>query len=395
MKFRFADVGEGIQEGEIVRWHVEEGERVQRDQILVEVETDKAIVDLPSPCGGVVERLGGSPGDVVNVGDVLVVIDEDGDPTPSEDDGPGETSSGTVVGRIDEGDDLLEDGEEADESGGPGTVLATPATRNLARQLEVDLHEVEGTGKRGRITKEDVRRAAGQGEEPVDEPGPVEVEDLRGVRRAIARRVTRNHRSIPQVTQMDRADVTDLAEILASDPEVPSGFLPYFVKAAARSLVEIPRMNARYSAEDEQIIHRKYYHLGISVDTEEGLMVPVLRDADQRSLREIEERVRELAERCRNRTVNREELEGATFTITNVGSVGGTWSTPQVNAPQVGILATGRVREVPVVREGDVEVGRELPVSLSFDHRVLDGADAARFTNRFIERLENPGRFDW
>lgn len=389
MEFKFADVGEGISEGEIVLWHVEEGDRIEENETLVEVETDKAIVEIPSSCDGQIEELPFAEGEVVAVGETLAVIDAD------------DEEGATVVGEIGSGTENLDEPEEASGSGTEKeSVLATPKTRKLAEELDVDLAEVPGSGEEGRVTEEDVRQYAedpdtgtGDSEDP---HGPVEQVPLKGVRRRIAETTVKNHENVPQVTHMDAVDVTDLLDFVENHEEQEVRELnltPFVLKALGGSLREHPDLNASFDGENERIVRKKYYNIGLTVDTESGLIVPVVRNVDGRDVRELAEETERLARRARNRELDLEEMKGATFTLSNVGVVGGRWSTPQVNAPEVAILATGEVCEEPAVRGGEVEVRRTLPLSLSFDHRVLDGADAARFVNDLGERLGEPENF--
>lgn len=384
MDFKFADVGEGITEGEIVRWHVDEGDAIEENETLVEVETDKAIVEIPSPCDGVVESIPFEAGETIAVGEVLAVIDTDESVEDSE--------STTVVGEISTEAEVLD--EDDSENDAAGNILATPKTRKLADDLNVDLTEVTGTGEDGRITEEDVREAA-EGTE--NEYGPVERIDLKGVRKRIAEQTRRSHEEIPQVTHMDEIDVTELDHRIRDlrnerdDLSYKLTLTPFLVRAIVESLGDHPYLNASFNG--DEIVLKKYYNVGVTVDTEDGLIVPVVRNADELSVLEIGEEVSRLAERTRNRSIELSELKGGTFTLTNVGFVGGTWATPQVNHPQCAILAAGRAREKPVVRDGEVTARTMLPVSLSFDHRILDGAEAARFTNDLGEMLSNPAAF--
>lgn len=397
MNFQFPDLGEGIHEGEIVRWHVEEGERVRENDILVEVETDKAVVEIPSPCGGVVESVPYDPGDIVEVGETLVVIrtDEDAkdDPeTPQQE--PGTT---TVVG------ELAEDEDETDTTSRDGDepVKATPATRRLARELDVSLDQVDGTGPEGRVTSEDVRREAGAAESEGDEQrtrsneyGTVTVQPLRGVRRSVADAMDTSHREIPRATHMDTADVTEIERELESINETrPTAITLTSVLGAAvlDVLPDHPGVNARFDGESRTILRRQYYNLGVSVDTKDGLIVPVVKHADRYSLPELNAEIHRLIRAARDRALELEELRDATFTVTNIGAVGGRWGIAQVPSDQAAILATGRVESRPRVVGDDIVPRSILPLSVSFDHRVLDGADVARFTNDLVDRLQDEG----
>ncbi|MFB6355921.1 MAG: dihydrolipoamide acetyltransferase family protein [bacterium] len=442
MNFTFPDVGEGITEGEIVQWHVSEGDQVEADQTLVEIETDKAIVDIPSPVNGVIERIPFSEGSTIKVGDLLVEFDTDEDVEQeeidaeelmedaggngsgddqeliieSEDDREGsielevesEEESTSVVGSISTEAEVLEGEEHPESARVPEEKLATPSTRRLARELGVDLQKVDGSGQGGRITDEDVRVYASDAvkdeDEQVrhgeDEYGPVTRKTLSGVRKAIAQRMRASAFEIPQVTHMDEADVTDLQSLVEEKREELSGELdvkltltPFFVKTVANLLKEYPMVNATLDKDEDEIIMKKYVNIGVGVDTESGLMVPVVRDADEKDVLEIAHEIKGLADRCRSRDIELEEMRGGTFTITNIGFVGGKWATPKINYPEAAIMATGRAEKSPVVRDDEVVIRRMLPLSLSFDHRLLDGAEIARFTNDVKDMLESPETF--
>jgi pyruvate dehydrogenase E2 component (dihydrolipoamide acetyltransferase) len=354
-EFKLPDLGEGLTEGEIARWLVSEGQDVAEDDPLVEVQTDKTTVEIPSPAAGKVARILVEEGQVVPVGTVLVVIGEDGaapadeqpraEPAPQQDAAPSDVP---------------------DEA----KVRATPLVRNIARELGVDLAAVQGTGPQGRITEEDVRQAGGPVAEGRREP-------LRGVRRLIAEHMTRAHREVPPVTWVEEADFgnVELEQLV-----------PATLKAVALTLKDFPELNARL--EGDQIVYLDRYDLGIAVQTDQGLVVPVVRDADSRSLAELDADVRRLAEDARAGRLKPEELRGSTFTVTSAGKLAGLFQTPIVNHPEVAILSLGRVAERPVVREGEVVVRPVGYVALTFDHRVVDGARAAAFGLAVIERLE-------
>jgi pyruvate dehydrogenase E2 component (dihydrolipoamide acetyltransferase) len=347
-EFKLPDLGEGLTEGEIARWLVQEGQEVAEDDPLVEIQTDKTTVEIPSPAAGKVARIMVGEGDVVPVGTVLVVIGEDGaEPPPAQ----------------------REDTK----------VRATPLVRRLAQELGVELESIEGTGPQGRIIEEDVHRSATSGGQT---PGPVPEgrrEPLRGVRRLIAEHMTRAHREVPPVTWVEECDFGELDLKL---------LLPTTLKACALSLQEFPELNARLEGDEIVLLDR--YDLGIAVQTDQGLVVPVVRDCDSRSIEKLDAEVRRLAEDARAGTLKPEELRGSTFTVTSAGKVAGLFQTPIVNHPEVAILSLGRIAERPVVREGEI-VSRPLGyVALTFDHRVVDGARAAEFGLAVIRRLEQP-----
>jgi pyruvate dehydrogenase E2 component (dihydrolipoamide acetyltransferase) len=365
-EFKLPDLGEGLTEGEIARWLVAEGQDVVEDDPLVEIQTDKTTVEIPSPAAGKVARILVAEGEVVPVGTVLVVIGEDGaapqEQARAEQAPAAETASsrGQTPGR-----------------GQTGRVRATPLVRRLAQELDVDLESLEGTGPQGRVTEEDVRGAAvSRGQTP----GPVREgrrEPLRGVRRLVAEHMTRAHREVPPVTWVEECDFggIDLKRLV-----------PTVLETVAAALKEFPELNARL--EDDEIVYLDRYDLGVAVQTEQGLVVPVVRGCDEASLDELAAEVERLAEGARAGTLKPEELRGSTFTVTSAGKLGGLLTTPIVNHPEVGILSIGRIAERPTVRDGEVVVRPLGYVSVTFDHRVVDGARAAEFGLDVIRRLE-------
>jgi pyruvate dehydrogenase E2 component (dihydrolipoamide acetyltransferase) len=391
--FKFPDVGEGITEGEVVKWLVEEGEKVEEDQALVEVETDKAVVEIPSPWSGVVQKIHAKAGDIVKVGQTLVSIGEEG-----------KKEYYGVVGELEVAEEEEEEKVEAPQAKpkveAKAEVLATPAVRKLAKELGVDLAKIKGTGKGGRITEEDLRRT--KEEKPAvkvtkkyDLYGYIERIPLRGIRRATAKKMEQA-KAIPHVTHMDEADVTKLVEVrekVKKEVEhlgVKLTYLPFIIKAVIEALKAHPYLNATMSEDGEEIILKKYYNIGIAVDMEDGLIVPVIKGADKKSMTELGREIMKLVELARARKLDLADLQGGSFTITNIGVIGGTHATPIINPPEVAILGTGKIAAKPRIIEGKVEARKILPLSLSFDHRVIDGAEAARFMNEVIMHLEDP-----
>ena len=354
-EFKLPDLGEGLTEGEIARWLVQEGQEIVEDDPLVEIQTDKTTVEIPSPAAGKVARILVAEGDVVPVGTVLVVIGEDGEASSASDPTRGQTPGPVPAGRV----------------------RATPLVRKVAQELGVDLSGLEGTGPQGRVTEEDVRTAATAGGQT---PGPAPEgrrEPLRGVRRLVAEHMARAHREVPPVTWVEECDFSsvDLTRLV-----------PAVLKAVAKTLQEFPELNARL--EGEEIVYLDRYDLGVAVQTEQGLVVPVVRGCDRASLEELQAEVERLAEAARSASLEPEELRGSTFTVTSAGKLGGILTTPIVNHPEVAILSLGRVAERPVVRDGEI-VARPIGyVSVTFDHRVVDGARAAEFGLAVIRRLE-------
>lgn len=367
-EFRLPDLGEGLTEGEIARWLVSEGQEVAEDDPLVEIQTDKTTVEIPSPAAGLVARILVAEGEVVPVGTVLVVIGEDG----AAADEPTQTEPAPAVSDVSRG--------QSPGRGETGRVRATPLVRRLAQELGVALEGFEGTGPQGRVTEEDVRGAATSGGQS---PGPVPEgrrEPLRGVRRLVAEHMSRAHREVPPVTWVEECDfgAVDLRRLV-----------PLTLKAVAESLKEFPELNARL--EGDEIVYLERYDIGVAVQTDQGLVVPVVRGCDTASPDELSDEVERLAEAARAGTLKPEELRDSTFTVTSAGKVGGLFTTPIVNHPESAILSVGRVAERPIVRDGKV-VARPIGyISVTFDHRVVDGARAAEFGLSVIRRLEDQG----
>jgi pyruvate dehydrogenase E2 component (dihydrolipoamide acetyltransferase) len=364
-EFKLPDLGEGLTEGEIARWLVSEGEEIAEDQPLVEVQTDKTTVEIPSPAAGKVARILVGEGETVPVGTVLVVIGEDGavpDDQPRAEPAPQQEAA--VASPV---------AAPARER-----VRATPLVRRVAAELGVDLATVTGTGPQGRITEEDVRAAAGP---PTVAEG--RREPLRGVRRKIAEHLTTAHREVPAVTVVEECDFTDLDAARGE-----RSFLPYVLQAAVEGLKAVPELNARL--EGDEIVYLDRYDLGVAVQTDQGLVVPVLPGADRRSLDELEAEAARLSDAARSGTLKPEELRGSTFTVTSGGKLGGVLATPLVNHPEVGILGVHRIAERPAARAGRVVVRKLGYLSCTFDHRVVDGVRATEFLLALIDRLERP-----
>ncbi|OGP29516.1 MAG: branched-chain alpha-keto acid dehydrogenase subunit E2, partial [Deltaproteobacteria bacterium GWB2_42_7] len=344
------------------------------------VETDKAVVEVPSPKKGFVQKIWKLEGEIAKVGDVLLTIVEKLDVgeglVP-----PQEKKSFGVVGRL----------PEAEE------VLATPAVRNLAKRLSVDIEKIKGTGPAGRITEDDVVKASGGAKELFkDQYGSIERVPIKGVRRSIAKNLLASMRTAAFVTGMDDADVSGLWKLrekekkVALKKEIKLTFLPFFMKAVQHAIKEHPMLNASVDEQSEEVIVKKYYNIGVAVDTSEGLMVPVVKDVDKKTILELAKELQELSVKAKDRKLKLEELKGSTFTISNFGSFGGTYATPIINYPDVAILGTGKISDRPWVKDGQIVIRKVLSLSLTFDHRVVDGAEAAKFLNKIIGYLEDP-----
>lgn len=393
-EFTLPDLGEGLGEAEIVNWLVAVGDVVAEDQAIVEVETAKAVSEIPSPVAGKVAGLGGGPGDVLAVGSVLISFDTGQDrtiPEPGGQDGTTPKPGG---------------GPAAAGARGSGRVLAAPSTRKLAVSLGVDLALVPGTGPAGRITRADVERAAGPQAAPAarrDEDVPLQGDaegdeevPLRGVRREIARTMTRSWREIPHITEFRELDATRLVEVRdALRERAPEGaarltFLPFLVMACAAALRRHRVINARFDTERELVTYRGSIDIGIATSSNEGLVVPILRGADRLGLFEIGDRAAELAVAVRARHIRPGQLAGGTFTISNFGSYGTWLGTPIINPPQVAIAGFGRIRDAVVAAGGRPVVRPTLPVAVSADHRIVDGDVLGAFVGELAALLENP-----
>ena len=344
-ELKLPDLGEGLTEGEIARWLVSEGQEVAEDDPLVEIQTDKTTVEIPSPAAGKVTQILVEEGKVVPVGTVLVVIGGDGAHAAQKQSAAEAPPPQQPKGR------------------------ATPLVRKIAQELGVDLDSLTGSGPGGRITEEDVRGAAS--------PREGRREPLRGVRRLIAEHMSRAHREVPAVTWVEECDFSnvELKRVVATT-----------LKACAEALKEFPELNARL--EGDEIVYLDRYDIGVAVQTEQGLVVPVVRSCDSRTLDELHDDVERLAAAAREGTLAPDELRGSTFTVTSAGKLAGLFQTPIVNHPEVAILSIGRIAERPVVREGEVATAPIGYVSVTFDHRVVDGARAAEFGLAVIRRLE-------
>ena len=417
--FKLPDLGEGIHEGEILAVSVSVGQEVKEGDIILEVETDKAAVEIPSPYTGTVEEIFVKPGDIVNVGDVMMTF-----------------SGGKETGDSEEEIATAKPAPPTAEPPAPplppagakhGPVPASPATRRLARELAVDLHLVTPTGPAGLVTAEDVRSVADTGQAAPAAPaapatvapdglpadavipelpdftkwGSVERVPFRSIRRATARQMSLAWSQIPHVNSQDVVDVTKLEAFRQkhkAEIESIGGKLTltvFALKAIATALKTYPNFNATLDTVNSEIIIKHYYNIGVAVNTDSGLIVPVVRDVDRKSIRELAVELNDLVQRTRARKTAVKEMQGGTFTITNAGAMGGGFFAPIINYPEVAILGVGQARMQPVVREKEkgnfVIVPRlMMPVVLCIDHRVLDGADAVRFLKVLIDTLEDP-----
>ncbi|WP_458186460.1 dihydrolipoamide acetyltransferase family protein [Haladaptatus sp. NG-WS-4] len=490
-EFKLPDVGEGVAEGELISWLVEEGDPVSEDQPVAEVETDKAIVEVPSPVNGSVRELRAEEGEVVPVGNVIITFNVEGE----EDEEP-TTESAEAEEPTESQEDVTEEPEVSEETTTPeGRVFAAPSARRLARELGVDIGTVNGTGPSGRVTEQDVRSAAEGTSETVEAeaaeatettaepeaadtggvdveggtaPAQVEAADrertlaapatrrladeqgvnlnavpateerddqafvtpeavmeyaeaqqqaqaadaaavatgetgprekrvpYRGIRRTIGKQMEKSKYTAPHVTHHDSIDVTELVETrselreIAEERGIKLTYMPFVLKAIVAALKDFPYLNAALDEENEEIVLKNYYNIGIAVATDNGLMVPVIKNVDQKDMLQISSEMNELVEKARDRTISREEMQDGTFSITNFGAIGGEYATPIINYPEVGILGLGELKKRPVVVGDEVEARYTLPISMSIDHRIVDGAVVAAFANQVLEYLNNP-----
>ena len=415
-EFKFPDVGEGIHEGEIVKWFVKEGDKIKADDPLGEIETDKAIVEMPSPKSGKIMKLHVHAGGIIHVGETMVTILEDHE---TEEDAKKHMEkkaeqkndvpyTGSVVGFLEEAKDVkplqATAKQESSAKSQDVGITATPAVRNLAKQLNVDLATLIGTGPGGRITIEDIQKSGSGKKEPTaaagikvvrkyDFFGYIDRVPLHGVKKAVAAKMTESIFTAAQLTNMHEADATDLYSLREKEKAkyekegIKLTFMPYIVKAVALCLKDHPNLNA--SLEGDEIILKKYYNIGVAVDSDEGLFVPVVKGAQDKDIKTIAKEIEKLANDVKIRKANMMDLKGGSFTISNLGAVGVEFFTPIINYPESAILGVGRIVEKPVVRNGKIEIRKILPLSLTYDHRIVDGAQAARFMNDVMKSLES------
>ena len=439
-EFKLPDIGEGVVEGEIVSWKVAVGDSVAEDQPLVEVMTDKATVEIPSPKAGTVTALNGAEGDVVEVGAVLVVLDAGGEAAapktpkteepkadlpaakeleakPAHDPRPSKVPAKPTPASKPVANGAGAAQYRAPVARKPGDkILATPATRRAARELGIELADVPGTGPSGRITKADViafsegRRspvaapaAAGSGIQHSPVPpgsGPEERVKVRGLRRKISEAMVRSARTIPHFAYVDEVDMTELVTLrkrvnqsLLARGEAKVSYLPFIMKACWIAFADHPEVNALYDNTTDEVVYKKYFNCGLATDTPQGLYVSVIRDVPNKSIAQLGADITDVVNRVRAGKATREDLSDGTFTITSIGNIGGLFATPIINYPEVAILGVNKIVERPVVRNGEVVVRHMTHLSPSFDHRVVDGANAARFMNTVVGFLQDPEMF--
>ncbi|MDB4867777.1 MAG: dihydrolipoyllysine-residue acetyltransferase [Cohnella sp.] len=442
-EYRFPELGEGLHEGEIVKMHIAPGQTVTDDDIIMEVQNDKAIVEVPCPVNGKVLEVMAKDGQVMHVGEVVAIMEAEGEipeqapAAESHGQAAGASTGNSAVGGAEtQGQPAQQPAAEtaapsteqsaaavpaaaAAKPAAGGMVLATPSIRRFAREKGVNIAEIAGSGKNGRITRDDVLGYAAGGataqaaapesaaagaapaaaaDRPAVKAGPGVEERVpfKGIRKAIANAMVKSVYTAPHVTLMDEVDVTALvalrnrAKPIAEKKGVKLTYLPYIVKTLVAACREFPALNATIDEAANEIVYKKYYNIGIATDTDNGLLVPVIFDADRKNVWSVANEIRDLATRGREGKLGPNEIKGSTITITNIGSAGGMFFTPVINFPEVAILGTGRISEKPVVKNGEIVAAPVMALSLSFDHRIIDGATAQNFLNYIKQLLSDP-----
>jgi len=414
--FKFPDIGEGLTEGIIIEWYVDKGNAVKVGQPLVKMETDKVVTDIPSPREGVIAARYGKVGETIHVGETLVEIDIAGEAAAEAqktDSEIVEEKGAGVVGTIEVASNnaflpASDEGTGARPAAAGAAhrkVLATPVARAMAREMNIDINLVTGTGPAGRVMKSDIQNfhaavpVTRATESKVDRPAEgelIEVVPMSQIRKSIARNMLRSKQSTAHMTLFDEPEVSALVAARAKykeeykKEEINLTYLPFIIKAVVAALKRHRELNGEMDFEKGNIIYKNYYNIGIAVSTPDGLVVPVIRDADRLSIRELSRAVAEIAVKSRDRKLTLDEMKDGTFTITNYGALGGWFGVPVINYPQVGILGIGRIYQKPVVADGEIKVGNVMPLSLSVDHRMVDGAEAAEFLNDVAAGIADP-----
>ena len=412
MEFKLPDVGEGMHEGEIIQWLIKEGDAVKQDQPIVEVQTDKVNAELTAPAAGVVNKIFFSVGDIVEVGTTIFTIQEENDVSV-----PVTGISEEAKNQVGQSGDVNVNAEHITTKHHHQAVraLATPFVRQMAREMKIDIEKVKGSGPAGRITESDLKQfkendsftrenakqhddKTGQELAPVMGNEREERIPLKGIRKKIAEHMVKSVSTIPHVTHVDELEMDRLKEFknqlkeYSDDKDIKLTFLPFFIKAIVIALKEFKTLNASIDERTNEIILKNYYHIGIATNTNEGLIVPVIKHADQKTIFQLADEIRQLAAQAREGKLSIDQITGSTFTISNVGPIGGMHATPIINYPEAAILALHKMEHRMVVRDLEGVIRLMMNMSLSFDHRLIDGVTAVQFTNKIKELLENPIR---
>ena len=418
--FNFPDIGEGLEEGTILEWYVKAGQPIKAGQALVNMETDKVVTDIPSPKTGIITATFGQVGETIRVGSPLVEIEIEGavdekttvavteaPKTEAIEEGAAVVGTMELAGNnaalpaSDEGS-----AKSASEDTFAPKALATPLARAMAREYKIDINKVTGTGPSGRVTKEDIQNSQSP-DKSVEKVETTEVnlqspddlttyEPLTQIRKAIAKNMLNSKQNTAHMTLFEEVEISDLIEIRQkfkqkfADKNIKLTYLPFIVKATVSALKQYAQLNAQMDLENNRMVYKNRYNIAIAIDTSEGLVVPVIKDADKLSIMQIAQKIAQLSDKARDRKLSLDDLKDGTFTITNFGSIGGIFATPVINYPQAGILGIGRIVKKPIVKGDQIQIGNILPLSLSVDHRIVDGGDASRFINRIMDYLSDP-----
>lgn len=419
--FKFPDIGEGLDEGTILQWYVTKGQEIKSGQSIVKMETDKVVADIPSPKSGIIIANFGNVGETIHVGAPLVEIEIEG---VFGADAVAEAKSSVKVEAIEEGsagvvgtievaanNAFMPASDEGFTTPKAETktghkILATPVARALAKELGIDINMVVGTGPAGRVTKTDIQTHQAKNQE---KPAPMPMsfspgvigetityEPLSQIRKAIARNMINSKHNAAHMTVFEEVEISDLIKIrdkykkVYSEKNVSLSYLPFIIKATVHALKKHRQLNSQMDLENNRMIYKNYYNIGIAVDTHEGLVVPVIKDADKLSIFQIAQQLSELTDKAKARKLTLDEISDGTFTLTNYGSIGGIFGVPVINYPQAGILGIGRILKKPMVEDDQIVVGSVLPLSLSVDHRIVDGGEATRFIIQIMAYLKDP-----
>jgi len=421
--FNFPDIGEGLDEGTIVEWYVEKGMEVKSGDPLVKMETDKVVTDIPSPKTGIISAVYGKVGEVINVGNALVEIEIEGvlgeaaikeantddfSIEAIEEDNAGVVGTIEVAGNnayMPSSNEGLSNIDEQNSARKPKTkILATPVARAMAKELNVDINIVNGTGPAGRVMIEDIKKFVNTGQaneapvyaSKVSEFEEVTYKPLSQMRKAIARNMSVSKQNAVHMSVHDEVEISELFSIrnrfkqIYREKGVKLSYLPFIIKATVKALQQHKIMNAQLDLENSRIIYKNFYNIGIAVDTPEGLVVPVIRNADKLTVIELAKQLNTISEKAQNKSLSLDDMKAGTFTITSYGSIGGYYAVPVINYPQTGILGIGRITEKPVIKNNEIVKGIVMPLSLSVDHRIVDGGEVTRFLNKIMYYLADP-----
>jgi len=418
---KFADIGEGIHEGQILKWYVKVGDKVKEGETLVVIETDKVNAEIPSPVDGIIVKLGAEVGQTIHVGETLVIIDDGsgvGKNLETKDSKHSiekvEEEGAGVVGELEISDEVIATESYQETSQTSNKVLATPVARKLASDLKIDITKIVGTGENNRVMKTDILNyyekskstvspATANVQTPISQVAmpPISGEGIWRVkisklRETIVKAMTTSKAIIPHTTLMDELDVSELVKFrneqksLAEQMGVKLTYLPFIIKAVTKTIEEFPIFNSSFDHETNEIIYKDFINIGIAVDTPDGLIVPNIKNANQKSIFQLAKELNDLAQAARDRTLSLDQIQNGTFTITNYGAVDATFGVPVIKYPEVAILGVGKIHKKPIVRDNEIVIADVLPISIAVDHRIIDGADAGRFVMRFKQLLKNP-----